>query len=120
MFFFPVSTIASLSRPIAPASQALGSVALGTVERISSILIHFAWGYLCFMAAYFHKKRLFLIVLPMGIVDFLVPLAQSWGIPVFEAVVFALSALSVFLAWYATRQFRKNTKTKQAYLKVNA
>ena len=34
----------------APASQALGSVALGTLERISSILVHFAWGYLCVMA----------------------------------------------------------------------
>jgi hypothetical protein len=53
-------------------------VALGTVERISSILIHFAWGYLCFMAAFFHKKRLFLIALPMCIIDFLVPFAQIW------------------------------------------
>ena len=64
----------------APASQALGSVALGTLERISSILIHSAWGYLCFMAAYLHKKRLFLIALPMGFVDFLVPFAQNLGI----------------------------------------
>jgi len=97
-----------------PMLQALTSVAFGTIERISSILIHFAWGYLCFMAAYFHKKRLFLIALPMGFIDFLVPFAQSWGIPVFETVVFTLSAISVLLAWYATRQLRKSTKNETA------
>jgi hypothetical protein len=42
----------------APASQALGSVAIGTVERISSILFHFAWGYLCVMAAVYNKKTI--------------------------------------------------------------
>jgi hypothetical protein len=89
-------------------------VASGTLERISSILFHSAWGYLCFMAAYLHKKRLFLIALPMGFVDFLVPFAQSWGIPIFEAVLFALSVLSVLVAWYATKQFRKTTENKTA------
>jgi hypothetical protein len=93
----------------APASEALKSVALGIVERISSILIHLAWGYLCFMAAYSHKKRLFLIALPMGFVDFLVPFAQSWGIVFFEGVVFALSVLSLIVAWYVTRDLRKNS-----------
>ena len=91
----------------APASQALESVALGTLERISSILFHSAWGYLCFMAAYFHKKRLFLIAMPMGFVDFLVPFAQSWGTAVFEAVVFALSVLSVLVAWFAVNHAAK-------------
>jgi len=86
----------------APASQALSSVALGTLERVSSIMIHFSWGYLCLMAAVFHKKRLFLIALPMGFVDFLVPFASIMGIGVFEAVIFALSVISVFVAWYAT------------------
>ncbi len=97
----------------APATEALKSVAIGIVERTSSILIHFAWGYLCFMAAYFHKKRLFLIALPMGFVDFLVPFAQIWGILFFEGVVFALSVLSLIVAWYATRDLGKNS-AKQA------
>jgi hypothetical protein len=96
----------------APASQALGSVAYGTLERVSSILFHSAWGYLCFVAACLHKKQLFLIALPMGFVDFLVPFAQDLGLPVFEAVLFALAFLSVLAAWYATRQFRKNTENK--------
>ena len=98
----------------APASQALGSVALGTVERISSIMIHFAWGYLCVMAVVYRKKRLFLIALPMGFVDFLVPFASQGNIVVFEAVVFALSVLSVLVAWYATAQVRKNTENQTA------
>jgi hypothetical protein len=98
----------------APAAQALQSVALGILERISSILFHTAWGYLCFVAAYLHKKRLFLIALPMGFADFLVPFEQSWGLPTFEAVLFALAVLAVLVAWYTTRQFRKNTENNTA------
>jgi len=49
-----------------PASQALGSVAIGTLERISSIMLHFAWGYLCVMAVVYNKKRLFLILCLWG------------------------------------------------------
>jgi hypothetical protein len=86
----------------APASEALGLVALGIVERISSILMHFAWGYLCLMAAVTHKKRLFLIALPMGFVDFLVPFFQA-SIVLFEAVVLVLAILSVLVAWFSAR-----------------
>jgi hypothetical protein len=98
----------------APASQALASVAIGTVERISSILFHFAWGYLCVMAAVYNKKRLFLIALPMGFVDFLVPFAVPSNLIAFEAVVFALSTLSVAVAWYASRQVRKSSENETA------
>jgi uncharacterized membrane protein YhfC len=101
----------------APASQAIWSVALGIMERTSSILSHFAWGYLCFMAVYFRKKRLFLIALPMGFVDFLVPFAQVIGIIVFEAVVFALSVLSVLVAWYATRRVSRSPENEIALAK---
>ncbi len=98
---------ANSSGLFAPASEALRSVALGTLERVSSIMIHFAWGYLCFMAVVLRRRRLFLIALPMGFVDFLVPFASSIGIVVFEAVVFALAVLSVFVAWYAVRHARR-------------
>ena len=77
-------------------------------------MFHFAWGYLCLMAAYFHKKKLFLIALPMGLVDFLVPFASTIGIVLFEAVVFALAVLSVLAAWYATRDLREKSKNKTA------
>ena len=92
----------------APVSQALGSVAVGTVERISSILFHFAWGYLCVMAVVYNKKRLFLIALPMGFVDFLVPFIVPSNVDLLEGVIFALAVLSVTVAWYAVRQIRKD------------
>ena len=95
-----------------PATQALSLVALGTLERISSIMLHFAWGYLCFMAVILHKKRLFLVALPMGFVDFLVPFASTIGIIVFEAVVFVLAAVSVFVAWYAVKHVNKRSEDK--------
>jgi len=98
----------------APISQALGTVAYGILERISSILFHSAWGYLCFAAAYLHKKRLFLVALPMGFLDFFVPFEQNLGLPIFEAIVFALAVLSVIVAWYATKQFRKTTENETA------
>ncbi|HYA78167.1 MAG TPA: YhfC family glutamic-type intramembrane protease [Verrucomicrobiae bacterium] len=98
----------------APISQALGTVAYGILERISSILFHSAWGYLCFAAAYLHKKRLFLVALPMGFLDFLVPFEQNLGLPIFEAIVFALAVLSVIVAWYPTKQFRKTTENEPA------
>lgn len=98
----------------APASQALGIVAIGTVERISSIMFHFAWGYLCVMAAVYRKKWLFLIALPMGFVDFLVPFAAPGNIILFEGVVFALASLSVFVAWYATKKVLISAENKIA------
>jgi len=94
----------------APASQALNSVALGTLERISSIMIHVAWGYLCFQAVVQRKKSLFLIALPMGFVDFLVPFASAMGIVAFEAVIFALAVLLVYVAWCAVKHTSKNLK----------
>jgi len=89
-----------------PVSQALTSVALGTLERVSSILLHFAWGYLCLMAVVYGKRRLFLIALPMGLVDFLVPFASTMGIAVFEGIVFAIGVVSVLVAWQAVEHLR--------------
>jgi hypothetical protein len=86
-----------------PAAQALASVGLGTLERFSSIMIHFAWGYLCVMAAVYGRKRLFLVALPMGFVDFLVPFAGLIGIAVFEAAGLVISVLSVLVAFFATK-----------------
>jgi len=89
-----------------PVPQALASVALGTLERLSSIMIHFAWGYLCLMAAAYGKRRLFLFALPMGLVDFLVPFANAIGIGVFEGAVFVIGVFAVFVAWQAVKRVR--------------
>jgi uncharacterized membrane protein YhfC len=87
-------------------SQALGLVALGVVERVSSMLIHVAWGYLCLMAVVYHKKKLFFLALPMGFIDFLVPFAGD-SLVLFEAVVFTLAVLSILAAWHTTKDIRK-------------
>ena len=90
--------------------DALGLVGIGVLERISSLLVHVAWGYLCVMAVIYHKKSLFAIALPMGLIDFLVPFASA-NVLLFEAVVFALSIVCVFVAWYATKGLPKTTQT---------
>ncbi|MGD6805345.1 MAG: hypothetical protein ACQCN4_00060 [Candidatus Bathyarchaeia archaeon] len=87
----------------APNLEALAGVGIGVFERFSSALIHIAWGYLCVMAVLYRNKKLFLIALPMGLVDFLIPFASA-NMMLFEVVVFALAALSVFVAWYAAKK----------------
>jgi hypothetical protein len=89
-----------------------GLIALGVFERISSIIVHFAWGYLCFMAAYHHKTRLFLIALPMGLIDFFVPLAAA-SLVLFECLFFGLALASLLTAWYVTRDLRKKPETEK-------
>jgi len=90
-----------------PPSQAILSVLAGTVERISSVMVHFAWGYLCILAVVHRKRALFLVALPMGLVDFLVPFAPVLGIATFEGVVFCISVASVVVAWYLGGWVRK-------------
>jgi hypothetical protein len=100
-----------------PPSQAIGSVAAGVVERMSSILIHFSWGYLCVMAAYFRKRKYLMFALPMGFVDFLVPFAQNLGIIVFEALVLAISIVSVAVVWIVTGELHDSPVSKLNDLK---
>ena len=92
-------------------TEALGLVGIGVLERISSLLVHVAWGYLCVMAVIYRKKILFAIALPMGLIDFLVPFAGA-NVLLFEAVFFALSAVCVFVAWYVTKNLPKTTETQ--------
>ena len=93
-------------------SEALASVGIGVLERISSAMLHIAWGYLCVMAVLYRNKKLLLIALPMGLVDFLVPFASNFPL-LFEAVVFAFAVLSVFVAWYATKKVSRQVDTNK-------
>jgi hypothetical protein len=94
-----------------PILQGLISVAFGTIERLSSIMIHLAWGYLCVMAAVYGKKRLLLVAMPMGLVDFLVPFATSIGLVRFEALVFTISVVSLFVARQAVRHVERGLES---------
>lgn len=72
-----------------PPLEALPVIAWAILERVSSMLVHLSWGWLCVMAAALHRRRYFLLALPMGLIDMLVPFAQTLAIFVFEIVVFA-------------------------------
>jgi YhfC intramembrane metalloprotease len=86
-----------------PAVQAIQVVGWGVLERISSFMVHVSWGYLCLLSAISHKKEYFLLALPMGLIDFLVPFARIMTISLFEIVVFMLAAFCVLTTIYATR-----------------
>ncbi|HTY74595.1 MAG TPA: YhfC family glutamic-type intramembrane protease, partial [Candidatus Nanoarchaeia archaeon] len=101
-----------LSQPVLflPASQALPLVGWGILERVSSLLIHLSWGYLCVVAAVSRRKRFVLIALPMGFVDFLVPFASVLTIPVFEVLVFAISVIAVAVMIVSTRSIMRTLR----------
>ncbi len=86
-----------------PPAQALPLVALGSLERFSSLLIHLAFGYLCLIAAVSGKKRFLLVALPMGLVDAFAPYAGMVPLWVFELGVLAFSLVCVVIAWWISR-----------------
>jgi uncharacterized membrane protein YhfC len=91
------------------ASVALTQVGLAVFERISSLMVHFAWGLLCVFAVAFKKKRFLYLALPMGMVDFLVLYAGSLGTLNFETLFFAACLLCLFVALWFTKTERKNS-----------
>jgi hypothetical protein len=96
-----------------PPFSLLPSALLGTLERLSSMLAHVAWGVLCVLAAVTGRRRYLGYALPMGMLDALVPFA-SLNVTLFEVVVFLLSLGFVLVAWWASRS------TKQAPLSLEA
>jgi len=58
------------------------------------------------MAAYHRRKVLFLIALPMGLIDFFVPFA-GYSLIWFEVLFFVLAVASLAVAWYVTKGLRK-------------
>lgn len=87
-----------------PPATLLPLVLIGTLERVSSMLVHLAWGMLCVFSAVYRKKRYLGYALPMGLVDALVPFA-SLNTDVFEAGLFVLSILFVLVALRVARSF---------------
>jgi len=83
----------------------LPSVLIGTLERVSSMLAHLAWGMLCVFSAVSGRKRYLAYALPMGLVDALVPFAHL-NTNLFEGVVFTLSLSFVLVAWKAASSLR--------------
>jgi hypothetical protein len=100
-----VLTTIMASQPTAFGSPliVLPGVALGTLERISSIFAHFAWGYLCVIAACTKQRKYFYIALPMGFLDFFVPFANLMPQYVFELIVFVWCFMCFILAKSITK-----------------
>ncbi len=95
----------------APPVQAFTTVGFGLLERVSSLIFHFAWGLLCVLSAVTRKRLYFVVALPMGLVDFLVPFSKILTIPVFETSVFILAVLALQLSLYVTRGDRQPPQT---------
>jgi hypothetical protein len=87
-----------------PPLGALQIIGWGVLERVSSLMAHLSWGYLCLKSAVSRTKKYLLLALPMGLIDFLVPFAQTMPISLFEIVVFMFAAFCVLAAVYATRR----------------
>lgn len=90
-----------------PPSQALPLIGFSILERVSSLLFHFCWGYLCLLSAFMHNRRYFLVALPMGLLDFFVPLANYLGIPLFELFIYALGLGTLGFTLFITKETRK-------------
>ena len=85
----------------------LPDVLLGALERLSSILAHYSWGFLALSAAVLKKKKLLYIAIPMGLIDALVPFEPLMGIDLFEGVVFAFSMFFLFIAIHYRKIYLK-------------
>ena len=91
-------------------AQLLPNIGWALLERVSSLLVHVSWGFLCVFAAFFHRKSYFLIALPMGFIDFFTIFANELTIPIFEIIIFALSAGFLTLTLLITEDDRKKLK----------
>ncbi|MGA2199949.1 MAG: YhfC family glutamic-type intramembrane protease [Nitrososphaerales archaeon] len=83
-------------------------MAFGVLERISSLLAHFSWGYLCVLAVYMRRRAYFLVALPMGLLDVTVPFAQEIPLWEYETLIFAISLGFFLVAWTITRGARRS------------
>lgn len=92
-----------------PPGSALPSISLDILERISSLLAHFSWGYLVVLSVVFRRKLLLAAALPMGLIDFFVPFASSIGVLKFELLIFFLSVSFFVLAITLARKAQKGS-----------
>ena len=89
-----------------PPSQALPLIGFSILERVSSLLFHFCWGYLCLFSAFARNRKYSLIALPMGLIDFLIPFAGYFGISIFELLVYALGLGALGVTMHVTKTAR--------------
>ena len=90
-------------------AKALPYIGYSILERVSSLLGHFSWGFLAVWSAVYKRKYYFLVAFPIGfLIDFLVPFEARLGIGVFELIVFAIAVAGLAAALTVTQGIRKN------------
>jgi hypothetical protein len=103
---FDLLRIRSPSLFLAP-SQVLPLIGYSILERISSLLVHLSWGYLCVLSAVSAKRSLFVAALPMGMIDFFVVYTSVIGVATFELTLFLIGLLCIGVAFWLGRRTPK-------------
>jgi len=103
----------SESSLFSPPAVALPQVALGILERISSIILHSAWGYVVVLAAVYKRNHYLYAALPMGLVDFFVPFVNIFGETLFEGIVFLFSLAGLLIAFSISRELPKQSPSEE-------
>jgi hypothetical protein len=88
-------------------------VAWGILERVSSLLVHFSWGYLCVKSVSLDRKQYLLLALPMGMIDALVPFVKVLTLPIFECAIFTLGIVCLIVSLEATKPTKRSTQRKR-------
>lgn len=92
--------------------EAMPLVAWGVLERVSSLLVHFSWGYLCVKSVDLQRKKYLVLALPMGMIDFLVPFVQVLTVPIFEGIAFVVGVACLIVSLEATRPKKRSSQRK--------
>jgi uncharacterized membrane protein YhfC len=86
-----------------PPASALPDIGFAILERVSSLLAHFSWGYLVVLAVVFRRRLYLAVALPMGFLDFSVPFASYLGTAAYEFLIFGVSIVFLIIALTVTR-----------------
>lgn len=93
-------------------AKALPNIGYSILERISSLIGHFSWGFLAVWSAVYEKKYYFAIAFPIGfLIDFSVPFAPRLGTGLFELIIFAIAGGGLAATLWATQEIRKNMRS---------
>ena len=91
--------------------QALPVVGYSVLERISSLLMHYSWGFLVVSSVTTRKRIYLAYALPMGFVDSIVPFAGKLGLPISEGIFFLAGLLALFIALRVRKEVGRMDKS---------
>lgn len=92
-------------------SSALPIIGFSVLERISSLILHYSWGFLVVTSVSTRQSKYLVLAIPFGFVDSLVPYASVMGVPVFEVTIFIIALISLTIALAARKLVRESPAT---------